>query len=163
MTEAEMDQHILENAELEYLTPVVVLSNGLKVANFSSFHPFKFVDGNILPAVNGKLCKALSMDTKEEVVHNPYLDGKGVCTIKLSFNMSDQVRKALAAWIEESINHRVDVVIVPLPVITMLRDLLKDEDEDILEEILLDTPFRTIRVADRVDPEKKIHIDKFCI
>lgn len=162
MTEAQMDQHILENAERDYLTPVIVLSNGLRVANFSSNHSFKFIDGSILPAVSNEICKDLSiMDAKEEIVHNPYLDSKGVCTIKLSFNMSNKVRKALSSWVVESLKYKVDVVIVPLPVMTMLHELMKDEDD--ADAVILDNPFRTIRVVDRTDPEKKIYIDKFCI
>lgn len=44
----------------EQTTPVgqiTKLSNGLRVANFSSPHPFTFEDGSVIPAVNDLIVK----------------------------------------------------------------------------------------------------------
>jgi len=154
MTEAEFDNQALQASERDdfytkYSTPIITLSNGLRVANFSSNHEFKFVDGSILPAVSNELCTMLSMDTVEQV-YNEDISLNNFKTINLVFKPSIDV---LNAWL---IENAVDVVIVPLPVITMMRGSMNKDDND-----LYYSPFRTIRVANRLT--KSICIDKFCI
>jgi len=143
----------------EQFVPVIVtLSNGLRVANFSSNHPFTFVDGTVLPAVSDELCASLSMESKEIIYDINYLyNDNHYSSIILSFFPSKEVHDAIAYWRRQwYLECSVDVVIVPLPVISMMRNVMNLKDADIF-----DSPFRTIRVADRLT--KKIFIDKFCI
>jgi hypothetical protein len=122
----------------------VTLSNGIRVANFSSAHSFLFTDGTVLPACSEERCRALVLEATEvEFKNDKWTD------IKLSFNLTMEVTQALC---EIDKDEEVDICIVPLPVLkavrrhTIFRGLKK---------------VRGIRVNDRV--LKDVHIDKFCI
>ena len=44
---------------------IFTLKNGLRVANFSSPHPFTFTDGTIIPAVEDEKARNLMLEVKE--------------------------------------------------------------------------------------------------
>lgn len=116
--------------------PTVVLENGLRVANFSSPHEFKFDDGTVLPACSPEHARELMLEAQERV-HTVDVNGIIINDIDLSFEMSGSVLRALN---ECSHLKDIDIAIVPLPVLQLVR------------EISFDGPvmFRGIRVADRV-------------
>lgn len=134
------DEFIVRSAGLA--SPVVKLSTGINVANFSSPHPFTFDDGTVLPACSGEHAKALMLESKElEAANERWTD------IKLSFSMSSAVR----FWLDELDNAiTVDIVLVPFPVMEALK-----------QSGLPVGKCRVVRVADRVT--KTIHHDRFCV
>jgi len=123
---------------------IVTLSNGKKVANFSSPHPFTFEDGTVLPAVSEEISRSLSVDFIEKE------DGDG--DIHLSFWISLNCGIAVEKWEEKWRNKEVDIVFCPLPMITAL----KADDYN-----LKNSPFRSIRVVDRIS--KLVSINKQCL
>lgn len=127
---------------------IIKLSNGLRVANFSSPHSFEFEDGSVLPAVSVDDCRYLAMDAVEERMNDH--------TIKVFFLLGPNIATRVAEWHLVYFKHKyIDIVIVPRPMIDVLRNNGWDDEQ------LLNSPFRTIRLVDR---EKKIcSINKFCI
>lgn len=126
---------------------VTTLSNGVRVANFSSPHPFTFVDGTVLPAVPPEVCEQLSLERQEEATQWPGLPG--VMAVRPVFGLTDAVRDRLD---ELHSFDDVDVVIVPFPVLDALRQLGLAE--------LCYPKAATCLLADRVT--KICHIDRFC-
>lgn len=122
--------------------PKVSLSNGLRVANFSSPHAFTFEDGSVLEACAPERAKALMLESVETEVQNP----GGWVDISLEWKLSDEVSDAL---IELEQDDEVDIFLVPFPVMTALKEAGRDVGKA-----------RVIRVKDRVT--KEIHIDRFC-
>lgn len=128
---------------------VVTLTTGLVVGNFSSPHEFKFTDGTVLPACSPERAKALELDTEE--VETPSRDGRWT-DIDIKFVMTDVV----AGELLDAMASGVDVVLVPLPVMTAIK-----QDRRFEAMVQYGThPFRVIRVADRVT--KAVHTDRFC-
>jgi hypothetical protein len=127
------------------------LTNGLRVANFSSPHPFTFTDGTVIPAVEDDKARKCMLEVDEERV--PQRSAK-FRTVKLDWSLSEYVSDEIDYWFTFFAMKKVDVVIVPLPVMTALRSIWREKD-------IIKSPFRVIRVADRIT--KAIHIDKFCI
>lgn len=136
--------------------PIVALKSGLRVANFSSPHPFTFVTGEVLPACSPERAKALMLEVDEVEVKNP----KGFTDIRPSFRMSDAVgqelEKLLGCYTD------FDVVLVPLPVLQAIRacdvaagGMGSDKWHRMLRFA------RSCRVADRV--AKTIYGDRFCL
>ena len=124
---------------------IVVLSNGKRVANFSSPHEFKFVDGSILDPVPPSEAERL----KVTFIENDLGNGD----IELDFDLSYHVRDEIKLWMELYSQKKVNVVFCPLPMISAIRKL------DLLD--LKESPFRAIRVEDRIS--KLISIDKQCL
>jgi len=123
---------------------IITLSNGKKVANFSSPHPFTFEDGTVLPAVSDELSLMLSIKFIEKV------DELG--DVELSFESTKEVEDMISSWMWEYNTNMVDVVFCPLPMITML----KEKGFDIKK-----SPFRSVRMEDRI--KKLVSIDKQCV
>ena len=130
--------------------PSRTLTNGLRVANFSSPHPFNFVDGSVLPACDNDRCLALSMDRDDEVsawpgkfvgVNAPVYQVKPVFVLNAA--TIDELEVLQESW-------DVDVVIVPFPLLTAL------QSKDLLERF---NQVATVIMADRLT--KAAHIDKF--
>lgn len=145
--------------DLNFISVIITLTNGLRVANFSSNYSFKFTDGSVLPAISNEFCTKLSMEPYEYKFRYSTYGKDSDCfeSIKLSFNAASDVIDSINYWYNLwNIEQLVDIVIVPLPVITMMRNSMNWDDDRIYC-----SPFRTIRVADRLT--KKICIDKFCI
>jgi len=130
--------------------PAVTLTNGLRVANFSSPHSFNFVDGSVLPACDNDRCAALSMDRDDEISAWP---GKfvGVSSpvyqVKPVFVLNAATIAALEAAQE---SWDVDVVIIPFPLLTAL------QSKDLLERF---NKVATVIMADRIT--KAAYFDKF--
>ena len=126
--------------------PVVVLSNGIKVANFSSPHPFNFQDGNVLEACAPERVKAGALDVVDVETDWPGLPGVRAVTPHFRMNVT---LYQLLQELEDDVN--VDVILIPFPVLEALRR----------DEALGNYPkAATIRVADRTT--KAIYIDRFC-
>lgn len=124
---------------------IIKLSNNKLVANFSSPHHFIFEDGNILPAVSNDEAIRLSVDFIEQKVNN-----KG--DVKLDFGLSTQVWDELRKWKSKWETGEVHIVYIPLP---MLEALHKFEYD------VVNSPFRSVRIEDRL--KKEISIYKQCI
>ena len=130
---------------------VHTLSNGVKVANFSSPHPFTFTDGTIIPAVPDEIARKLMLEVDEKSI--PQRSSR-FRTVSLDWSLSERVADEIDYWYTFFAMKIVDVVLVPLPVMTALKTIWDQKK-------ILKSPFRVIRVADRIT--KTIHIDKFCI
>jgi len=126
---------------------IVTLSNGRKVGNFSSPHPFEFEDGNVLPAVSSEEAERLKVDFIEY-----QLNQKG--DIKLEFAIGDAIRDEISKWLRLHVANKVDIVYCPLP-------MIKAMSNEFTEEFVLMSPFRTIRMVDRI--KKLVSIEKQCI
>lgn len=128
--------------------PVVTLSSGVRVANFSSPHPFQFDDGSVLPGCSPERANALMLHAEE--VESPTRLA-GVLDIELLFMMSDAVRDELGRLV---IRDDSDVILVPLPVM----HAVKESDPGFRLAAL--SKARTCRVVDRV--AKTISSTRFC-
>jgi hypothetical protein len=127
--------------------PIITLKSGLRVANFSSPHAFRFTDGSELPACSPERAMLGKLDTVE--IEAP----RGLWTdIDLEFKMSDECAEMLEAAKTLWRNGEVDVVIVPFPVLNAYKKTAPTHPET--------HPFRTIRSADRMT--KVNHSDRFC-
>ena len=127
------------------------LSNGLRVANFSSPHPFRFTDGTEIPAVSDELAEKLLLDVDEQLCNERNRKFK---TVKVDWSLSEAVSDEIDYWFTFFAMKKVDIVIVPLPVMTALKSIWNEKD-------VIKSPFRVIRVANRI--AKTIYCDKYCI
>jgi len=125
---------------------IITLSNGKRVANFSSPHPFAFEDGSILKAIDNSESERLKIIFIEEEL--PGGD------IKLSFKLSDDVKREMIVFYDLWFNNELEVVFCPLPMIVAIK-------EEMGENYLINSPFRSIRVEDRI--QKLVSIHKQCI
>lgn len=125
---------------------MVTLSNGLRVANFSSPHPFTFTDGSVLPACTPEDAERLQVTFYEIQLTQT--------TCKLEFSLSSEVWKEMAHWQREQLKKHVDFVLVPLPMMQVLK-------EHHSTAWILKSPYRCIRMCDRI--KKLVCIDKFTI
>jgi len=123
---------ILESTRLK----VVRLSNQLLVGNFSSPHAFTFDDGTVLDAVSDYDSMRLKVNFNETVVDDNL--AKKYKTIELDFTLSDEVYREMEVWQKMWEHNDVDIVLCPLPMIQAL------------EVGLLMTPFRAVRMKDRI-------------
>lgn len=127
---------------------IITLSNGKRVANFSSPHPFTFTDGSILPAVSDEEAERL----KVTFIETNYLRGD----VGLRFELSKEVMLEVNKWHDVFIAGEVDVIFCPLPMITALKEHGFQRGATIFS-----TGFRSIRIEDRI--KKLVSIDKQCI
>lgn len=131
------------------MMPIVTLSNGLKVGNFSSPHSFTFEDGSVLEACTPERSKLLSMETTEVELlprDDRYID---VCMAYfIETKMERAITEAIIMW-EEG---HIDIFIVPF----ICLQAMKDQGYDVRN-----LPFRVIRILDRVT--KVCSINKFCV
>jgi len=138
------DSGIRESRRKTMTVPIITLTNGLRVANFSSPHPFQFNDGSVLPACPPERAKELMLNAIEQEVPHPTV--AGITDIWLDWELPANMRDELA-----KLNARedIDVLLIPFPVMTAIKNA--------------DLPIgkcRVIRVADRIS--KEIYIDRFC-
>ena len=127
------------------MMPTIKLSNGLTIANFSSPHTFTFTSGEVLESCTPERSSKLMLRAVEKETQNP----KGFSDIDLNFELSDVVKEAL---IEAHGDDVVDVVLVPFPVLSSVRE---SGTSSLFPKI------RTIRCANRVT--KEIYPDRFCV
>ena len=130
------------------MMPVVTLSNGYILANFSSNHSFRFEDGNVLPACSNERCERLTLISNETKVHtgNLWID------VKMHYIMSDTVREELVYIINNT--GLIDIVIVPRPVLEAIEEGYPEANNSYIQ-------FRGIRMKSR--SMKISHMNKFCI
>jgi len=128
----------------------ITLANGIRIANFSSPHMFHFDDGSVLGPVSEEVM-LLGKLNAEEIKH-PRRDG-GV-DIELAFSITPECTHALAAWLDKWEAVDIDIVIVPFPLLQLLRQV------GWLSSVK-DSPFRTIRCVDRAT--KLNSSTKFCV
>jgi hypothetical protein len=127
---------------------ILTLSNGKRVANFSSPHDFTYEDGSILPAVSATVSEHL------KVMFNEYeLTGGDVM---LNFTLTPQIEEEMQRYSDMHNRDEVDVVICPLPMITAIKEHSKYGTG-----FLILSPFRSIRIEDRI--KKLVSIHKQCI
>jgi hypothetical protein len=129
----------------------IELSNGKKVGNFSSPHPFTFEDGSILPAVSPEEAERLAVTFFEQPIGG--LTGRNG-DIKLAFSLSKDVYNHIDKWLELAKHGLVDVVYVPLPMMTAMH-------QEFTPHFIHQSPFRTIRMTDRI--LKQVSISKQCL
>lgn len=121
---------------------VVTLKNGLRVANFSSPHPFVFDDGTVLPACSPERARSLKLEAVETSMQRD-----GWTDIELSFELTPSVCEAIAELQDDA---DITIILVPLPAM----QAIKDDGGPIGK-------CRVCRVADRIN--KVVCSDKFCI
>lgn len=132
-------------------TPTIVrLSNGKKVANFSSPHEFKFEDGTVLPAHTPEWANHYRIEMWEHEMEDESGD------ILLGFKLSEQVMELMEDWHKLYIYDEVDVVFCPLPMITAIK-----EHANFGLSYLSMSPFRAVRIPDRIN--KLVSIHKQCL
>lgn len=99
--------------------PVVSLSSGLKVANFSSPHSFEFTDGTVLPACSMERAKILALD--QQPVEIDSISGTVRFTdITFTWEMSQVVRRELLRLSEVD---GYDILLIPYPVMTSIKEV----------------------------------------
>lgn len=123
--------------------PIVTLSTGLRVANFSSPHEFVFTDGSVLPKCDAGRARALMLHSTEVEYTDPLLP---FTSIRLEFHLSPAVADE---FLSMQNNPEIDIILVPLPVMMALK-----------QDLCSLHKARVCRVADRVT--KVIHHDRFC-
>ena len=137
--------------------PSVVLSNGLRVANYSSPHPFTFTDGSVLPACSSARAKMTLLDARETELPREIRGIKITDVVidwKLTWFLEQEVDNFVYAQYHKDFPW--DIILVPLPFMVAVKKYIDQSFKDAGTP-----PFRVIRVADRLT--KEIHIDKFCV
>lgn len=126
---------------------IVTLTNGKRVANFSSPHPFTFTDGTVLPAIDTEKSEKLKVLFKEKLEN---MQGD----VSLSFSLTYNIREEMTEWMHKWVDGEVDIVFCPLPMLVAIAG-------EMGEKSLLRSPFRGIRMEDRI--KKLASIDKQCL
>lgn len=137
----------LFNLEGQMEREIITLSNGKRVGNFSSPHPFTFTDGSVLPPVSNDEANRLKIKFIEDVDE----DGD----VNLDFDLTDDVVDEMGVWMFLHKESKVDVVLCPLPMLTAMRSGMWSN------WMIKKSPFRTIRMEDRI--KKLVSIDKQCL
>lgn len=132
----------------------VVLTNGLRVANFSSPHPFNFEDGSVLEACAPDRVKAGALNREDEVRPWGMWDREDIVAVVPKFSLSEQVWSLL---VELEQDKGIDIVLIPFPVLEALRNAKGMGGIPYLE---MATKVGTICVKDRTT--KEIYINRFC-
>ena len=125
--------------------PVVTLTTGLRVANFSSPHSFIFEECSGLEAWSDERATAVSLEHDED--ETPHPSFPGVVEVRLTWRAPAALSGEL-----RSLNKRpdVDVVLIPFPMLEALRSAGLPIGKA-----------RVIRVKDRMTRE--LYVDKFCV
>ncbi len=97
------------------VVPVVMLTNGVRVVNFSSGHPFTFDDGTILAACQDDRVKTLALNRADIETPNP----GGWIDVQPVFRPSPEVLDEIQRLCEDE---EIDVILIPLPVMSALKD-----------------------------------------
>ena len=129
----------------------MLLKCGLRVVNFSSPHDFTFTTGEILPEVDKELAKKLLLKVVELPVKQRQSKFR---TIKPDYSLTERVSDEIDLWMTFAAMKKLDVVIIPLPVMTALYKVWSEKD-------IVKSPFRVIRVQDRIT--KEIHPQLFTV
>jgi hypothetical protein len=143
--------------------PVVTLTTGVRVANFSSGHDFVFDDGSVLPACETDRVRAFMLSPHE--IESVNASGKWT-DIALEFKATSEVVNELRNMQEDP---DVDIIMVPLVVIRCIQEWEREQlvYGDSVEA--RNSPFfwklRTQRktARDTKDGPAPIYHDRFCI
>jgi hypothetical protein len=123
---------------------IITLTNGKRVANFSSPHPFTFEDGSVLPAVSDEEANALAINFIEKDLGNG--------DIELEFKIPVTVWDKVHYWRNLWHTGEVDIVFCPLPMIISMKEAGYSVQT---------SPFRAVRMEDRI--KKLVSIHKQCL
>lgn len=126
---------------------IITLTNGKRVANFSSPHDFTFTDGTILPAVSSEDAEKYKVTFIENV-------DESTGDVQLDFKLTDDIIKLMLQWVDKHDNDEVDVVFIPMPMLIALKEQAPFHE-------IKAAPFRAVRMEDRI--QKLVSIDKQCI
>lgn len=132
---------------MSFTHPAITLKSGLRIANFSSSHPFQFTTGEVLPACDLEVSKALTLESRDVPWENP----RGFTDIELRFKMTNAI---LGAVEDLAAQEDVDVILVPRPIADLL-SLSCNRYGAVMHKC------RICCVADRDSPQKTIFGDKF--
>ena len=99
--------------------PVVKLSNGVRVANFSTSHTLEFVDGTVLPACSLRRAKVLSTDISEIAVHTELGSGILITDIVTTWAMSVEVEAELSRLSQLD---GYDVLLIPIATMSAIKE-----------------------------------------
>lgn len=137
---------------------IITLSNGLKIANFSSPHAFQFEDGSLLPECTPEHSEKYKVSFIETLTPvNRFKDDEIQLlfhNVELIFGLSPDVMSLVKYWKDSYFTNLVDIVLIPMPMLVALK-------EQYDSEWIKQSPFRVIRIEDR--NSKLISISKFCI
>jgi|13_taG_2_1085334.scaffolds.fasta_scaffold17091_4 hypothetical protein len=145
--------------------PITTLSNGIRVANFSSPHDFEFEDSSILKACSKERAEKLKIIFNEtiktqkinakgyDVKTKTWQSGIDIKNISLDFELSENVLNEMDNIIK--LKDLVDIIIIPLPMLTALK---KKYTHPKAIEI---SKYRVIKMKSRT--EKLVKIDEWCI
>ena len=145
--------------------PITVLSNGIRVANFSSPHDFEFEDISILKACSKERAEKLKIIFNEtietqkinakgyDVKTKTWKSGIDIKNISLDFELSENVLNEMDNIIK--LNDLVDIIIIPLPMLTALKKIYNHP------KAIEITKYRVIKMKSRT--EKLVKIDEWCI
>lgn len=123
--------------------PVVTLSNGIRIANFSSPHPFIFEDGTILDGCTSDRVELGQLPVTE--FESPGI--KGTTDVLIDFNLNAECRYMIDLANKQE---DVDIILIPFPLMQTLKAIG-----------IKPAKLRVIRTKDRTT--KEICIDRFCI
>lgn len=134
----------------------ITLTNGVKVRNFSSPHPFSFTDGSILPAHTPEMSEKFKVDfiEEKEYITSKYTQHTWI-DVQLSFELSKDVVVLLTEHINDWLNGEYDILIVPLPLLNAYKQVFTSTYTTDIKN----SPLRTCRIEDRV--HKICSINKF--
>jgi|TARA_R100000781_G_C4075968_1_gene126097 hypothetical protein len=145
--------------------PITTLSNGIRVANFSSPHDFEFEDSSILKACSKERAEKLKIIFNEtiktqkinakgyDVKTKTWQSGIDIKNISLDFELSENVLNEMDNIIK--LKDLVDIIIIPLPMLTALK---KKYTHPKAIEI---SKYRVIKMKSRT--EKLVKINEWCI
>jgi len=134
--------------------PCIKLNSGIKIANFSSPHRYKFHTGEELMACEDEVANDMKLNE-----NHYYYQQKGWEDVEIRYELSDKIYDDL---LELSSEDGIDIILVPYPVMNCVKEsALKvggastfDGIQSILNKI------RVCKLDDRVT--KVIRSDKFC-
>lgn len=144
--------------------PITTLSNGIRVANFSSPHDFEFEDSSILKACSKERAEKLKIIFNEtietqkinakgyDVKTKTWKSGIDIKNISLDFELSENVLNEMDNIIK--LNDLVDIIIIPLPMLTALKKKYPNISGK-------NTKYRVIKMKSRT--EKLVKINEWCI
>jgi hypothetical protein len=95
--------------------PTVTLSNGLKIANFSSLHPFAFETGEVLAGCTPEHSRQAMLKMNEYEWESPEQEWTDVI---YSFTFTQELHELLV----EAHKLDVDIVLVPLAILNAVKE-----------------------------------------
>lgn len=136
--------------------PIITLSNGLRIANFSSPHDFQFEDGTILKACSKERAEFYKVEFIEDSKLQ-WINNIEIHNIRLSFDLSDHLIKEIYNIMDNyEEENKYDIILIAMPMLVAIKE------NPYLKHINIeDSPFRVIKMKSRT--EKVLRIDQFCV